>query len=57
MGAANERDDRTADAGNQLDEVSAERVARNNATFRMANETDRGEGGRVEHGRSAPGAV
>ena len=38
MGAANERDDSTADAGKQLDEVSAERVARNNATFRMANE-------------------
>ena len=38
MGAANEREDSTADAGNELDEVPAERVARNNAAFRVANE-------------------
>ena len=37
MGAANEREDNT-DSGDGLDEVSAERVARNNALFRVANE-------------------
>lgn len=38
MSAADEREDSTAGAGNERDEVSAERVARNDAMFRVANE-------------------
>ena len=57
MSAANERDDGTADAGNEVDEVSAERVARNNALFRVANEEIVAKAAEVEHGRSATRAV
>jgi hypothetical protein len=35
---ANKPDDTSADATNELDEASAERVARNDAAFRLANE-------------------
>ena len=38
MSAANEREDGKADAGKERGGVSAERVARNNALFRVANE-------------------
>jgi len=38
VGAANEPDDTTADASNERYEVAAERVARNDAAFRVANE-------------------
>ena len=56
MGAANEREDNT-DSGDGLDEVSAERVARNNALFRVANEEIVAKAAAGEHGWSATCAV
>lgn len=38
MAAANESDETMAETANERDEVSAERVARNDAAFRVANE-------------------
>jgi hypothetical protein len=38
VSAANESDEISAEAAQQLDEMSAERVARNDAAFRVANE-------------------
>jgi hypothetical protein len=38
VGAANEPDDTTADVRNERSEMAAERVARNDAMFRVANE-------------------